>query len=179
MWLKSSSHYKVPIQIILFSLAVIGGLGYSLAGELGAENLIIAALMQAVGQFPFGLVVILICSRIFTFDFGTIGTISLKIFSISLFEEAVTMAMALLVGVPPGSIIAAGISFVIFLFMVMILFETTGLETWIIAAVAVLSSYLLSHYLSPMAERQMQQRQGTQQSGARQPGRAGRAKSGR
>ena len=89
----------------------------------------------------------------------------------------VTMAMALLVGVPPGSIIAAGISFVIFLFMVMILFETTGLETWIIAAVAVLSSYLLSHYLSPMAERQMQQRQGTQQSGAAVPGKAGRTRS--
>ena len=27
MWLKSSSHYKVPIQIILFSIVVIGGLG--------------------------------------------------------------------------------------------------------------------------------------------------------
>ena len=91
MWLKSSSHYKVPIQIILFAMVVIGGLGYSLAGEIGAENLIIASLIQAVGQFPAGLLVILICSRIFTFDFGTIGTISLKIFSISMFEEAVGM----------------------------------------------------------------------------------------
>jgi hypothetical protein len=176
MWLKSSSHYKVPIQIILFAMVVIGGLGYSLAGEMGAENLIIASLIQAVGQFPAGLLVILICSRIFTFDFGTIGTISLKIFSISMFEEAVGMALALFVGIPPGSIIAVAVSFVIFLFMIMILFETTGLETWIIAAVTVLSSYLLAHYLHPMAERQLQSQQGTNQSAPRQPGRAGRTR---
>lgn len=159
MWLKSSSHYKVPLAIIIFSIIAIGFLGFSKAGDEGAETLVKIAATQALMQFPIGVVIILISSRIFTFDFGTFGTISLKILAISMFEEAVTMGLALLGGVPPGSLISLALSFVIFLFMVMILFETTGAETWIIAGVTLLASYVLSHYLHPQATRQTQKAQ--------------------
>lgn len=161
MWLKSSSHYKVPAAIIVFSIVAIGFLGYTKAGDDGAEALVKMAAIQAGMQFPIGVAIIFVASRLLTFDFGTFGTISLKILSISLFEEAVTMGLALLANIPPGSLVSSCVSFVIFLFMVMILFETTGAETWIIAGVTLLASYALSHYLHPKAERQVQKARAT------------------
>lgn len=145
MWLKSSSHYKVPFAIVIFSLIAIGFMGYSQGGDDGAELLVKIAAMQALFQFPIGLVILLICSRLFTFDFGTFGTISLKILAISFFEEAVAMGLYLFASIPPTSLISIAVSFVIFLFMIMILFETSGAETWIIAGVTLLASYGINH----------------------------------
>lgn len=157
MWLKSSSHYKVPAAMIVASLVAIGFLGYSQGGDIGAQMLIKAAGMQALLQWPIGLLVIFLAGRLFAFDFGTFGTVSLKVLAISLFEEAVVMALGLLAGIPPASLISTAISFVLFLFLVMILFETTGAETWIVAGVTLAVSFGLSHFLHPDAEHQIKQ----------------------
>ena len=155
MWLKSSSHYKVPIAMLISSLVAIGFLGYSRAGDVGAQFLIQAAVTQTLMQLPVGLLIIFIAGKLFAFDFGTFGTVSLKVVAISIFEEAVIMALGLLAGIPPATPISAAISFVIFLFLIMILFETTGAETWIVAGVALAISYGISHYSHPDAPRQI------------------------
>lgn len=156
MWLKSSSHYKVPAALIVFSLLAIGYLGYSRAGDIGAQTLIQIAGMQALMEWPIGLLIIFLAGRVFAFDFGTLGTVSLKVLAISLFEESVTMALGLLADIPPASLVSTAISFVILLFLIMILFETTGAETWIVAGLTVAVSFALSHYFHPDAPRQVQ-----------------------
>ena len=166
MWLKSSSHYKVPAALIVFSLLASGFLGYSQAGDIGAQTLIKIAGMQALMQWPVGLVIIFLAGRIFAFDFGTLGTVSLKVLAISLFDETVTMALGLLADIPPASIISTAISFVILLFLIMILFETTGAETWIVAGLTVAVSFGLSHYLHPDAPRQVAKSGGVHQGAA-------------
>lgn len=186
MWLKSSSHYKVPAAMIIASLVAIGFLGFSQAGDIGAQKLIQFAGTQALMQWPIGLLVIFIAGRLFAFDFGTFGTVSLKVLAISLFEEAVVMALGLLAGIPPASLISTAVSFVLFLFLVMILFETTGAETWIVAGVTLAVSFGLSHYLHPDAPRQIQKSGGVhhaaqiraKRSAAKRKAAAGRASSG-
>lgn len=168
MWLKSSSHYKVPIALIVFSLVAIGFLGFSQAGDIGAETLIKAAGMQALMQWPLGLLAIFIAGKFFAFDFGTFGTVSLKILSISLFEEAIIMGLGLLAGIPPATWISSAISFVIFLFLIMILFETTGAETWIVAGVTLALSFGITHYTHPDAPRQIKKSGGAHHGTSRQ-----------
>ena len=156
IWLKSTSHYKVPFAIILASLAAIFGMGYMQGGEQAAQGVLDYAIRQIAFQFPIGILVIFIASRFFEFDFGTITTISLKVLAISSLCLAISVAMFVFAGQSETSLITAAINFVVFLFMIMILFGTSGLETWIIAALSVAVPYGLNHYVYPMVNGQMQ-----------------------
>lgn len=156
IWLKSTSHYKVPFAIILASLAAIFGIGYLRGGEQAAEGVLDYSLRQIAFQFPMGLLVIFVASRIIEFDFGTIVTISLKILAISALCVAISVAMFVFAGQPENSLITLAINFVVFLFLVMILFGTSGLETWIIAALSVAIPYGLNHYVWPAINGQLQ-----------------------
>jgi len=156
IWLKSTSHYKVPFAIILASLAAIFGMGYLQGGEQAAQGVLDYSIRQIAFQFPIGLLVIFVASRIIEFDFGTIVTISLKVLAIAAFCLAISVAMFVFAGQPENSLITAAINFVAFLFLVMILFGTSGLETWIIAALSVAIPYGLNHYVYPAVKGQLQ-----------------------
>ena len=156
IWLKSTSHYKVPFAIILASLGAIFGMGYMAGGEQAAQGVLDYAVRQIAFQFPIGILVIFIASRFFEFDFGTITTISLKVLAISALCLAISVAMYVFAGQPETSLITAAINFVVFLFMTMILFGTSGLETWIIAALSIAVPYGLNHYVYPIVKGQLQ-----------------------
>jgi hypothetical protein len=157
IWLKSTSHYKVPFAIILGSLAAIFGMGYLQGGEGAAEGILDYSIRHIAFQFPVGLLVIFIASRIIEFDFGTIVTISLKILAISSFCLAIAVALLVFAGQPETSIVTVAVDFVAYLFLVMILFGTSGLETWIIAALSIAVPYGLNHYVYPAVKAQLHQ----------------------
>jgi hypothetical protein len=158
IWMKSTSHYKVPAALILASLGAIFGMGYLQGGEQAAEGVLNFSLRQIGYQFPVGLLVIFVASRLIEFDFGTIVTISLKILAISSVCLAISVAMFVFAGQPESSLVTAALNFVTFLFLVMILFGTSGLETWLIAALSIAVPYALNHYIVPAVQAQLQEK---------------------
>jgi hypothetical protein len=75
--------------MILFGLVLVGSNAYMLAGEAAAKSAIVASIEKLAIQVPAGIIAVLIAARLIDFDFGTLGTVALKIAGITILAEGV------------------------------------------------------------------------------------------
>jgi hypothetical protein len=87
--MRARSHRTVPIQMFLFGVVLLGAYGYQFGGKDTAKIAVIMSLKKLAIQVPVGVIAVWLASRIIDSDFGTIGTIILKIAGISILAEAV------------------------------------------------------------------------------------------
>ena len=88
-WIRSNAHRTTPLKLLIFGLILIGARAYTLNGSGAAEFAIKDSLAKLLIQVPAGIVATLIASRLIDFDFGTVGTIALKIAGITILAEGV------------------------------------------------------------------------------------------
>jgi len=89
-WIRPGAHSKTPLKLLIFGLILIGGHAYYVYGSGdAAEYAIKDSLAKLMVEVPAGIIATFIASRLFDFDFGTIGTIALKIAGITILAEGV------------------------------------------------------------------------------------------
>jgi hypothetical protein len=154
-WIRSNSHRTTPLKLLVLGLILIGGHAYYVSGSnVFAEAAIKESLAKLLIQVPAGIVATIIASRLFEFDFGTVGTIALKIAGITILAEGV----GCWINVP---ILEALAEFVIMLIGFFWLFELTTFQTYLLLflnfAVLFGAYYVLDNYMnssrSPISRR--------------------------
>jgi hypothetical protein len=148
-YLRAKSHRRVPIQMLLFGLVMLGANAYVTGGgETGAKRAVIGSLKSLAIQVPAGIVAVWLASRLIDFDFGTISVVALKIAGISVLAEGVSVwvhyALPYMNFVPP--LAALAVMLVGFFW----LFELSKWETYLIVflnlAALFGAHYLLGHF---------------------------------
>ena len=103
MSLIRERHRRIaPWQMMIFGLVLIGLQAYLAAGSGAAQFMVEFSLKKLLIQAPAGIIAVWIASRFIDFDFGTIGSIALKIAGITVLAEGV----ACWVPIPFFSIVA-------------------------------------------------------------------------
>ncbi|HKI19192.1 MAG TPA: hypothetical protein VKA15_15005, partial [Isosphaeraceae bacterium] len=87
--MRAGSHRRVPIQMLLFGLALLALDAYQFGGNAAAKFAVVESLKKLAIQVPAGIIAVWIAARIIESDFGTIGTIALKIAGITILAEGV------------------------------------------------------------------------------------------
>lgn len=154
-WIRSNSHRTTPLKLLILGLVLVGGHAYYLFGSGDAAEFAVKdSLAKLMIQVPAGVVATFIASKLFEFDFGTIGTIALKIAGITVLAEGV----GCWINIPILEMLA---EFVIMLIGFFWLFELTTLQTYLLLflnfAVLFGAYYVLDNYLdsprSPISQR--------------------------
>ena len=154
-WIRPGSHGKTPLKLLIFGLILIGARAYSLFGSDAIELALKESLTKLVIQVPAGIVATVIASKLFEFDFGTVGTIALKIAGITILAEGV----GCWINVPILEMLA---EFTVMLIGFFWLFELSTWQTYLLLflnyAVLFGAYYVLDNYLdssrSPISTRQ-------------------------
>jgi hypothetical protein len=143
--IRDRSRRSAPIKMLIFGLFLIGLQAYLAAGSAAAQFVVDFSLKKLLIQVPAGIVAILIASKIFDFDFGTIGTIAKNIAGITVLAEGV----ACWIPIPFFSIMA---DLTVMLVGFFVLFELSKWQTYLIVllnfAVLFGAHYLLANYNS-------------------------------
>jgi hypothetical protein len=87
--IRDRSRRTALLKMLVFGLFLIGLQAYLVAGSGAAQFFIGFSLKKLLIQVPAGIVAVWIASRIFEFDFGTVGRIAQKIASITVLAEGV------------------------------------------------------------------------------------------
>ena len=153
-YLRAKSHRRVPIQMLLFGLVLLGANAYLSGGEAAAKFAVIESIKKLAIQVPAGIIAVWIASRLIDFDFGTIGVVALKIAGISILAEGVAIwvayALPYMTFVPP--LVALAVMLVGFFW----LFELSKWETYLIVflnlAALFGADYVLGHYSQTRAQ---------------------------
>jgi uncharacterized membrane protein YeaQ/YmgE (transglycosylase-associated protein family) len=152
--MRARSHRRVPIQMLLFGLVLLGAYGYQFGGNAAAKFAVIESLKKLAIQVPVGVIAVWIASRIFDSDFGTIGTIVLKIAGITILAEGVATWVEYVV---PFAFFSFMAELAVMLVGYFWLFELTKWETYLIVflnfAVLIGANYLLENYQPSTPER--------------------------
>ena len=129
--------------MLIFGLFLIGLQAYLAAGSDAAQFVVGFSLKKLLIQVPAGIVAVFIASKIFEFDFGTIGTIAKNIAGITVLAEGV----ACWIPIPFFSIMA---DLTVMLVGFFVLFELSKWQTYLIVllnfAVLFGAHYLLANY---------------------------------
>jgi hypothetical protein len=143
--IRDRSRRTAPLKMLLFGLFLIGLQAYQAAGPGAAQFFVGFSLKKLLIQVPAGIVAVWIASRIFDFDFGTIGRIAQKIAAITVLAEGV----ACWIPIPFFSIVA---DLTVMLLGFFILFELSKWQTYLIVflnfAVLFGAHYLLANYIN-------------------------------
>jgi hypothetical protein len=141
--IRDRSRRSAPIKMLIFGLFLIGLQAYLAAGSSAAQFLVDFTLKKLLIQVPAGIVAVFIASKIFEFDFGTIGTIAKNIAGITVLAEGV----ACWIPIPFFSIMA---DLTVMLVGFFVLFELSKWQTYLIVllnfAVLFGAHYLLANY---------------------------------
>jgi hypothetical protein len=147
--MRAGSHRRVPIQMLLFGLGLLALNAYQFGGNAAAKFVVVESLKKLAIQVPAGIIAVWIAARIIDSDFGTIGTIALKIAGITILAEGVAGWVDTLV---PFPFFAFAGELVVMLVGFFWLFELTKWETYLIVflnfAVLIGANYLLEKYQS-------------------------------
>jgi hypothetical protein len=134
---------SAPIKMLIFGLFLIGLQAYLAAGSGAAQFVVGFSLKKLLIQVPAGIVAVFIASKIFEFDFGTIGTIAKNIAGITVLAEGV----ACWIPIPFFSIMA---DLTVMLVGFFVLFELSKWQTYLMVllnfAVLFGAHYLLANY---------------------------------
>jgi hypothetical protein len=145
--MRPGSHRRVPIQRLLFGLALLALNAYQFGGNAAAKFVVVESLKKLAIQVPAGIIAVWIAARIIESDFGTIGTIALKIAGITILAEGVASWVDYFV---PFAFFAFAAELVVMLVGFFWLFELTKWETYLIVflnlAVLIGVNYLLDNY---------------------------------
>jgi hypothetical protein len=143
--IRDRSRRTAPLKMLIFGLVLIGLQAYMAAGPGAAQFFVGFSLKKLLIQVPAGIVAVWIASRIFDFDFGTIGTIAQNIAAITVLAEGV----ACWIPIPFFSIIA---DLTVMLVGFFVLFELSKWQTYLIVllnfAVLFGAHYLLANYIN-------------------------------
>jgi hypothetical protein len=143
--IRDRSRRTAPLKMLIFGLVLIGLQAYMAAGPGAAQFFVGFSLKKLLIQVPAGIVAVWIASRIFDFDFGTIGTIAQNIAAITVLAEGV----ACWIPIPVFSIIA---DLTVMLVGFFVLFELSKWQTYLIVllnfAVLFGAHYLLANYIN-------------------------------
>jgi hypothetical protein len=143
--IRDRSRRSAPVKMLIFGLFLIGLQAYMAAGSGAAQFIVGFSLKKLLIQVPAGIVAVWIASRIFDFDFGTIGTIAQKIAAITVLAEGV----ACWIPIPFFSIIA---DLTVMLVGFFVLFELSKWQTYLVVmlnfAVLFGAHHLLANYNS-------------------------------
>jgi hypothetical protein len=141
------SHRTAPIQIFLLGVVMLAAYGYQFGGKDTAKIAVIMSLKKLAIQVPVGVIAVWIASRFIDSDFGTIGTILLKIAGISLFAEAVACWVDYFV---PFAFFPFAAELTVMLIGYFWLFELGNWESYLVVflnfAVLIGSNYFLDNY---------------------------------
>jgi hypothetical protein len=141
--IRDRSRRSAPIKMLIFGLFLIGLQAYLAAGSGAAQFVVGFSLKKLLIQVPAGIVAVFIASKIFEFDFGTIGTIAKNIAGITVLAEGV----ACWIPIPFFSIMA---DLTVMLVGFFVLFELSKWQTYLIVllnfAVLFGAHYLLANY---------------------------------
>ena len=143
--IRDRSRRSAPLKMLVFGLVLIGLQAYMAAGSGAAQFFVGFSLKKLLIQVPAGIVAVWIASRIFDFDFGTLGTIAQNIAAITVLAEGV----ACWIPIPVFSIIA---DLTVMLVGFFVLFELSKWQTYLIVllnfAVLFGAHYLLANYIN-------------------------------
>ncbi|ODT98285.1 MAG: hypothetical protein ABS79_06170 [Planctomycetes bacterium SCN 63-9] len=144
-WIRSNAHRTTPLKLLIFGLLLIGGHAYYVGGTgSAAEDAVKDSLVKLMVQVPAGVVATFIASRLFEVDFGTIGTIALKIAGITILAEGV----GCWINIPILEVLAEVTVMLIGFFW---LFELTTFQTYLLLflnfAVLFGAYYIIDNYL--------------------------------
>jgi hypothetical protein len=143
--ISDRSRRTAPLKMLIFGLFLIGLQAYMAAGSGAAQFVIGFSLKKLLIQDPAGIVAVWIASKIFEFDFGTIGRIAQKIAAITVLAEGV----ACWIPIPFFSIIA---DLTVMLLGFFVLFELSKWQTYLVVllnfAVLFGAHYLLANYIN-------------------------------
>jgi hypothetical protein len=141
--IRDRSRRSAPIKMLIFGLLLIGLQAYLAAGSGAAQFVIGFSLKKLLIQVPAGIVAVWVASKIFEFDFGTIGTIAKNIAGITVLAEGV----ACWIPIPFFSILA---DLTVMLVGFFVLFELSKWQTYLVVllnfAVIFGAHYLLAKY---------------------------------
>ena len=141
--IRDRSRRSAPLKMLIFGLFLIGLQAYLATGSGAAQFFIGFSLKKLMIQVPSGIVAVWIASKIFEFDFGTIGRIAQKIAAITVLAEGV----ACWIPIPFFSIMA---DLTVMLLGFFILFELSKWQTYLVVflnfAVLFGAHYLLANY---------------------------------
>jgi hypothetical protein len=87
--IRDRSRRSAPIKMLICGLFLIGLQAYLAAGSGAAQFVVGFSLKKLLIQVPAGIVAVWIASKIFEFDFRTIGTIAKNIAGITVLAEGV------------------------------------------------------------------------------------------
>jgi hypothetical protein len=147
-YMRARSHRRAPIQMLVFGLVLLGANAYLIGGQTAAEFAVVHSLEKLAIQVPAGIIAVLIASRLIDFDFGTVGTVAIKIAAITILAEGVAVWVGY---VAPFSffVLMAGLTVMVVGFFW--LFELSKWETYLIVLlnIAVLfgANYLVAKYM--------------------------------
>jgi hypothetical protein len=143
--IRDRSRRTAPLKMLIFGLVLIGIQAYMAAGPGAAQFFVGFSLKKLLIQVPAGIVAVWIASRIFDFDFGTLGTIAQNIAAITVLAEGV----ACWIPIPFFSIMA---DLTVMLVGFFVLFELSKWQTYLIVllnfAVLFGAHYLLANYIN-------------------------------
>ena len=129
-WIRPNSHGTTPLKLLILGLILIGGHAYYVFGSGDAAEFAIKdSLVKLLIQVPAGIVATFIASRLFEFDFGTLGTIALKIAGITVLGEGVASWFP-----PEFSFFAMAAEIAVMLVGFFWLFELTTFQTYLLLA---------------------------------------------
>jgi hypothetical protein len=141
--IRDRSRRTAPLKMLIFGLFLIGLQAYLAAGSGAAQFFIGFSLKKLMIQVPSGIVAVWIASKIFEFDFGTIGRIAQNIAAITVLAEGV----ACWIPIPFFSIMA---DLTVMLLGFFILFELSKWQTYLVVflnfAAIFGAHYLLANY---------------------------------
>lgn len=141
--MRARAHRRVPIQMLVFGLVMLGANAYLAGGDLAAKQAVVVSLKQLAIQVPAGIVAFWLAARFIDADFGSIGMIALKIAGVTVLAEGV----ACWIPIPFFQIMAL---LTIVLFGYFWLFDLGKWETYLVVLlnIAVLfgAYYLLGRY---------------------------------
>jgi hypothetical protein len=141
--IRDRSRRSAPIKMLICGLFLIGLQAYLAAGSGAAWFVVGFSLKKLLIQVPAGIVAVWIASKIFEFDFGTIGTIAKNIAGITVLAEGV----ACWIPIPFFSIMA---DLTVLLLGFFVLFELSKWQTYLIVllnfAVLFGAHFLLANY---------------------------------
>ena len=143
--IRDRSRRTAPLKMLIFGLVLIGLQAYLAAGSGAAQFFIGFSLKKLMIQVPSGIVAVWIASKIFEFDFGTIGRIAQKIAAITVLAEGV----ACWIPIPFFSIMA---DLTVMLVGFFVLFDIGKWPTYVIVflnfALIFGAHYVLANYVS-------------------------------
>jgi hypothetical protein len=140
--------------MLLFGLGLLAAYGYQFGGNAAAQFAMKESLKKLAIQVPVGVIAVWIASRIIDSDFGTIGTIMLKIAGITILAEGIATWVEYFV---PFAFFPFMAELAVILVGYFWLFELTKWETYLVVflnfAVLIGANYLLENFQTSTPER--------------------------